>query len=414
MSFLMSANPSEKFKKSKMKALNPKTSDDQANSPEFRAAMVFDEFIIPAKDIFWDDINNHSDVRDRSYTENYISSHNFRGVGECNSWANVAPDEDIALQDVKKLNIENALVLAKVRDGDIDGFTNNATSSVKEGDESFTVGASYSGTRGVNISEVSGLKATYIRGKKVSWLDGDSWTKNTGGDYHSESTVKEMSSKVVANKITKNSLSYGKIIEFNHATLEYKKLRKSGVAINTVNMAPGINELNLFAECVKTNVGAVVASVNFAGVAMSYGFSALKNDLALSVYDRSYKKVAILQSQITDTPVRIGVVSGFDVMVCKAEALLADKVLKIVDAKLESINADITKSNNKIENIKNSIATRKTDVSDDGAVIKRSKSSIQKSHFGLEEKGTVLVKQRTFSEKTTFSVKSKQFSIENG
>ena len=147
---------------------------------------------------------------------NYLGTFAARGNAVetgTGSWANFAPDPDIANRQVNTLDIAGALSLAKDFDGDVDGLTSTGSSSIKEGEESFVFGARYSGTRGVSITETTGLSGSYVHGKRVNWTDGDIWMRQTGGStYRSETDTDSYDSQLnVTGEIIKTERAGKKI-----------------------------------------------------------------------------------------------------------------------------------------------------------------------------------------------------------
>lgn len=116
------------------------------------------------------------------YLGKYISSHTLKDIGTI-SWADLQPEKDITEISIKNLNPIEVLRLAKIYDCDIDGKTGSSSAIIKEGEEKFIDGASYTGTQGVSISEVSGISASIIHGKRVSWTRGDTLSNTKGNEY---------------------------------------------------------------------------------------------------------------------------------------------------------------------------------------------------------------------------------------
>lgn len=102
------------------------------------------------------------------------------------SWANLPPDKEIATSQVNTLDLKTTLGLAAQFDGDIDGLASVGNSTIKEGEERFVFGASYLGTRGVSITEVSGALGSFVHGKRVNWTDGDIWVRQIGNMYKTD------------------------------------------------------------------------------------------------------------------------------------------------------------------------------------------------------------------------------------
>lgn len=118
------------------------------------------------------------------YMGNYIARGSFASTSG-SVWATQAAPADIQSTDVTLLNLDKFIETAKLFDGDVDGVSeSNSSNTVKEGEERFIIGASYLGTRGVSITEVSGALGSFVHGKRVNWTDGDIWVRQTIGKMY--------------------------------------------------------------------------------------------------------------------------------------------------------------------------------------------------------------------------------------
>lgn len=121
-------------------------------------------------------------------TTGYLGEFAARGGVHSNgtsSWADEPAAEVIASIAVTNFDLAKCLETTSTFDGDIDGkYSSTGSSTVKEGEERFVIGASYLGTRGVSITEVSGLLGSFVHGKRVTWTDGDIWVRQKQGKMY--------------------------------------------------------------------------------------------------------------------------------------------------------------------------------------------------------------------------------------
>lgn len=237
---------------------------------------------------------------DTSSTDGYLGT--FVAANQINSggkisWADISATDDIKEINIATLNPETILAKAQSLDQDIDGKSGAGSSSVKEGEERFIFGASYTGTQGVSISEISGIFASITHGKRVTWTDGDVFAKTKGQDYivdidanviafttNSDSLTFErnvkgtMSSSVKANKFETETTSHTNIsttfanyiqnasactLRTTQAISGVSQTTNLAVYLNVMNFSPVSHVLNCAAYSYAVNVGSSRFSLDF-------------------------------------------------------------------------------------------------------------------------------------------------------
>jgi hypothetical protein len=154
-----------------------------------------------------------------SNTSQYSSSHkdaqNYGNDGVL-SWADVLPDPVLTDVNVDTLNPAKILDMAqKFFEGNIDGKSGGGSRTLKEGEEKFIHGAGYTGIKGINITEVSGISASIVHGKNVSWTKGDVFVCIDGNQNISRISVNQLDSKINATGTINLASSAGGAIQAN-------------------------------------------------------------------------------------------------------------------------------------------------------------------------------------------------------
>ena len=365
--------------------------EDLSNAIKSSAALGLANGIDAAKASLWDDVNNQGDVLSNNYKGDYVASNAIHNVGLSTSWANVPPESSIILQDVTKIDIERSIFLAQELDGDINGQANNATSSCKEGEETFIFGASYSGTQGVRVSEISGLDAKYVRGKRVSWLDGDSWNFQKNGDSHSESYLNAMSTSITANNISSDIKSFGKVASLTSTLSDIETTKYSEDTIRSINISKFINEVNVSGSALKTYIGFAVTNMNIGMVLGSCNIIGFKIDFTALVKEFSVKKIGVMKVDIVDSPVSMLVRTGQNVDFAPSE-------FKLIFNQMDMTNS-------RIDYIMSKIESAAVDISTSAAVIANRNLIVANSAVNFTYGGLI-------SESASFSFEDKEVALD--
>lgn len=302
-----------------------------------------------AKDALWAGTTGLDENLSENYKGEYVASNSYIDNGLDKSWANLDPDKLIAIKNVQKLEINDAVKLAEQFDADVNGRANDGSSSCKEGAESFVFGANYSGTRGVNISEVSGLSASYVRGKRVSWLDGDAWSYQKGGDSYSESYLEDMDTQVTAGNIDSKTDSRGHVRTKVMAQHDNTSVRMAGGNVNTVNMGGTSNEFILFGACVNSYIGPVKATLNV-GVSFNTCNIVIRAADASLYYTKLSREHTVRESVSNKKALcHISIISGSEFKYGHEKTSESKISTSINKARIEKAAKKIEKTNSKME-----------------------------------------------------------------
>lgn len=281
------------------------------------------------------------------YAGDFVAANKVNSGGGL-SWADISPTSEVAKIDVTTLNPESVIKLATSHDQDIDGKSGAGTSTVKEGEERFIFGASYSGTQGVSISEVSGVSASIAHGKRVSWLDGDSWSYQKGGSSHSEQELKDIFSNTNARDIVSKTFASYKIQSESRAVDSNSSVRMSAGNVSTVNMGSTTTETILFGVCSNNYIGGFKNTLNLGCVFSTVKIMLAEHDLILV----KYKFVNTLAAQhihsCTVKGLKFDKTIGPNIVTNEQLVELEKSLTSSIDTKTSKINVDISSIDRRI------------------------------------------------------------------
>lgn len=334
------------------------------------------------------------------YLGNFFAAGQVRAGSVTSSWANVDVDQGIAATAVCGLDIDAALALAKTLDGDIDGKSNTGTSTVKEGEERFIFGASYSGQQGVSISETSGVSANYVKGKRISWLAGDQWSLHKEGSAFSESYVDQMSSTTKA-KGAVTSLTHAESVKsISISRLENFSFRQSEANVSSINVGSSTAEIIVAALSSNAYLNAVKATANVAIGSISTSFFGQVVDLKYIKVGKYEKTVTPFIVKAEDTTVSVTSGTGLEI------DLINSKIASVVTS-LEKLQTHLQMKTLQISKLETAFLSA-------GALIEGAGSAVGNWDISLNEAGLVGEINKMTISRTETELKNIKTSISSG
>lgn len=360
---------------------------------------------------------------DTNFLGNFVATNHYSKYVQENTadtWANAKPPVELTNCIVNDLAIGEAIKLAHMFDGDIDGKANSGTSSCKEGSESFIFGANYSGTRGVAISEVSGVSASYVRGKRVSWLDGDSWSYQEGGDSwsyqkggdsHSESDRKDISSKVVAESFSSKTESSGSINVESSSVKNNTSLRLSAANVATINIGTTTSETIIFAACTNLYSGILKLTLNCGLNFNTVNLIALATETNFIGLKRITEYIAKISLSSQNAPLSAKVIKGIDSRVSTAVTQVSGSLNLIADNKIEKYTNVLNKLEVAMNSSEKFIEDLTTSMRSVNISMGRANTCLKKKKILVEENGAVVGRVNVAVLKSSTVVNSAEYNI---
>jgi hypothetical protein len=330
------------------------------------------------------------------YLGSFIAA-NQVNIGGQVSWADVSPHGDIYKINIATLNPEAILAEAQKLDGDINGKSSTGSSIVKEGEEKFIFGAGYTGTQGVSITEVSGISASIVHGKKVVWTDGDLFVKVDGKEYITNITTEKLATKISAQLM--KSENYAKIaissniaapLVSSHTTSAVQNTSTASALKNTLTLTAS-NLTSTFALLNLTLTGAIYNKTYI------YADTIFASNTAAKIIETINKAPTRIQKDFTKLTAQISEGNFFNVANNTFEAYekslkLINEVVSAVEMQTSETKLDIKKVENSIKNsgtnyqeTKINIETKKLEQSNIDVAIDKSMTDIEEGDISIQK-----------------------------
>ena len=334
------------------------------------------------------------------YLGNFFAAGQVRAGAGDSSWANVDVDPVIAATAVRLLDIDAALKLATHVDGDIDGKSNTGTSTVKEGEEKFVFGASYSGLQGIGISEITGISANYVKGKRVFWLAGDHWALHQDGSVFSESYVDESSTTIKAKGAVISLTEAESVKSITISRLENYSYRQSTANVSTINVGGSTAEIIVGALTSNAYLNAVKATVNVSGALITASLIGKAVDINKFIAGKYKKTSAPIIVENNDVAVQVSSGTGIEI--------------NSINTEIASVITRIEKMQTQLEMKARQISKLESSIISAGFLVEGGGSAIGNWDISMNEASARGEVSNTRSIKTMHDMKISETSLSTG
>lgn len=328
-------------------------------------------------------------------TEDYLSNFgcDYESRPTESSWASEDPSEAVLEKKVDSLDIHTVLALAKSTSEDVDGVVSTGSMRVLNGEEKFVKGACYTGKIGVNVTEISGIDAKFLRGQKVDWLKGNQWRYQEGQWAISEVTVKNASSTTNVLESSKVTVDAGTVTSITKAKNQLLTQKQGDRIVNSDYAGALSLTMKLSPVVVGMNVGHVTVKHNIAVAALNVHQNVAQKSVAfcaLAMHTVAFAGMAIRTDSFT--PLKIS--SDHTNLSCNI--FTGSKSELILGNKTETIAGNVTKiSGAQISALESNVTSLKDDVKDCMNYIETMKSVLRNLEIGVDRYRTFITQGDT-------------------
>ena len=297
------------------------------------------------------------------------------------SWADSPADVLISAKNINEFNPESILILAAEFDGDIDGKSADGNSITKEGTETFILGANYSGTKGVSVTEVSGLAANIVNGNRVTWTAGDALSYIKGKNNITRVQVDNVESTTNAGSILTLTNADIKIETFAQAGKHYIATIVS--PINSAHTFAGfMNNLSIAGIRAKQEISFLSTSITTAAVSSIVNIFGVSHTLNLAPFSYTHN-VGKDRFTFDMTNLSTTIYTGVFLSIGRNTFEAYETQFKKLKVDGKQVEFDLTATNFSAEKIINNMQVFSTNFTNNGFVFEKAQAEIVENDVSI-------------------------------